>query len=95
MVEIIYTEHLKARLKARKIPLQYPREIYENSEERFVDSISGLNIATKELYYNKKLRTMMIAYKEEGDKVKIITIHPITKEKMINRMLSGRWKRHE
>jgi hypothetical protein len=34
---------------------------------------------------------MMIAYEEKKGIVEIITIHPITEEKIINRTMKGRW----
>lgn len=38
---------------------------------------------------------MMIAYEEKNGEVEIITIHPISDEKIVNRMISGRWIKHE
>ena len=38
---------------------------------------------------------MMIAYDIKDNKVEIITIHPISDEKLINRTLSGRWTENE
>ncbi|MBI2676310.1 MAG: hypothetical protein HYX24_07660 [Candidatus Aenigmarchaeota archaeon] len=94
-MEINYTDHLKKRLKIRKIPEEYPRKIYENPDQKFHDTAEGTFIAIKKLYYNKNVRSMMIAYKESGENVEIITVHPITEEKIINRIMRGRWIRHE
>ena len=86
-----YTKHLETRLKARNIPKEYPEKIYENPEQKFYDTLTETMIATKKLYYNKKTRTMMIAYTEQQNKISIITIHPITEEKIINRTINKRW----
>lgn len=90
-----YTDHLKLRLKIRKIPFDYPKMIYENPEQSFFDNIEGTSIRIKRLKYNNKLRNMMIAYETKGDKAEIITIHPISDEKIINRMISERWTKNE
>jgi hypothetical protein len=86
-----YTEHLKLRLKIRKIPEEYPELIYENPEEKYYDTAEDTFIAIKRLPYNKKVRPMMIAYEEKRDTVEIITIHPITEEKIVTRTVRGRW----
>ena len=91
MIKIEYTEHLKLRLKIRKIHEEYPKKIYENPEQKFFDNVEGTFIAIKKLHYNKKLRNMMIAYEEKNDDVEIITIHPISDEKIINRVMNKRW----
>ena len=95
MVKIEYTEHLKLRLTIRKIPQEYPREIYQKPEQKFFDNLEKTFIAIKKLHYNKKLRNMMIVYEEKQELIEIITIHPITDEKIINRIMSRRWTKNE
>lgn len=92
MNKIIYTSHLKLRLNVRKISYDYPKMILNNPERRFFDILEKRNIAIKRLKYNKKIRNMMVAYENKGDFMEIITIHPISEEKIINRVRSGRWK---
>lgn len=83
------------RLKIRKIPKDYPRQIYGNPEQRFFDTIEDTEIAIKKLYYNGRIRNMMIAFQKKNGLVEIITIHPITEEKIMNRLAKGRWIKHE
>lgn len=90
-MEIILTDHLKLRLKVRKIPREYPELIYNNAEQRYYDVLEKTVIAIKKLKYNNKIRNMMIAYEEKNNKVEIITIHPISEEKIVNRIIRGRW----
>lgn len=90
-MKIKYTDHLKLRVKLRNIPQEYPKVIYDNPEQKFIDVIENRKIAIKKLKYNNKLRNMMIAYDEFDDKVEIITIHPISDEQLINRQVSGRY----
>ena len=95
MGEVVYTNHLNLRLKIRKIPLHYPKIIYENPEQSFFDNLEGTGIRIKRLKYNNKLRNMMVAYETKGNKTEIITIHPINDEKMMSGMMSGRWTKNE
>ncbi|MBI2971419.1 MAG: hypothetical protein HYY37_03320 [Candidatus Aenigmarchaeota archaeon] len=91
MAKISYTAHLKLRLKIRKIPEDYPRKIYKNPEQMFFDVSEETKISIKKLFYNNKVRNMMIAYEEKSGNVEIITIHPVTEEKIINRIMKRRW----
>ena len=84
MEKITCTEHLKTRLKIRKIPEEYPREIYEKAEQKFYDTAEETFIAVKRLHYNQKQRHIMIAYSKNNSDVEIITIPPITEEKIVN-----------
>ena len=95
MAHIGYSEHLKLRLKVRNIPEDYPNQIFQKPEQKFFDNSEKTSIAVKKLHYNKKLRNMMIAYEEKDDLIDIITIHPITDEKIIKRVMSGRWTKNE
>ncbi len=95
MVLIIYTKHLKSRLKSRRIPEDYPNIILKASELRFFDNIEKRNISIKKLKYNGKLRNMMIAYERNSDIVSIVTIHPITENQIVNRIKSMRWEKNE
>jgi hypothetical protein len=95
MAKIEYTEHLRLRLKTRNIPENYPKDIYQKPEQKFFDNVEGTSIAIKKLHYNKRLRNIMIAYEERENTAEIVTIHPITEEKIINRVMSGRWTKNE
>ncbi len=90
-----YTEHLKIRLKLRRIPEDYPNKIYTAPEKKYYDSVENTFIAIKTLYYKGKKRNMMIAYQRKGKTDRIITIHPITDEKILNRIISRRWLEDE
>lgn len=91
MKTVVYTEHLKLRLKLRKIPESYPKIIYESPEEKYYDRAENRQVAIKKLHYNQKIRLMMIAYEEATEKVEIVTIHPMTESKIKNRASRGRW----
>lgn len=95
MADIVYTDHLKLRLKIRKISYDYPNIIFNEPEQEFFDRVEENYIAIKKLKYSNKERNMMIAYEKKGSDIEIITIHPIKEEKIINRTISGRWKKNE
>ena len=92
MNKILYTSHLKLRLKVRKIPYEYPKLILNEPDKRFFDVLEKRAIGIKKLKYNKKIRNMMIVYENKNDVAEIVTIHPISDEKIINRVANGRWK---
>lgn len=83
---------MENRLTLRKIDKDLPRTLLENSREIYLDILTGHHIALaqKELY--GKNREIMVAYKEEGDLIKIITIHPLKEGQKGNRIASGRWR---
>lgn len=90
-MKVNYTNHLKFRIKIRNIPEEYPKLIYENPEQVFIDIFENRKIAIKKLKYNNKLRNMMIAYDEFDHRIEIVTIHPISDKQLINRQVSGRY----
>lgn len=91
MVKIEYTDHLSLRIKIRNFPEEYPRIILKEPDIKLFDKVEKTLIAIKRLKYNGKIRNIMIAYEDKQDIIEIITIHPISDEKIINRKLSGRW----
>lgn len=95
MEKVLYTDHLKLRLKVRNIPNEYPKLIYKNPEQKYYDVVERKFIAIKKLKYNNKTRDMMIAYEEKNEVIEIVTIHPITEEKIINRTINERWIKNE
>lgn len=95
MSKVTYTSHLRLRLKVREIPENYPLLIYKNPDQKYYDVVEEKFIAIKKLKYNKEIRDMMIAYEEKDELVEIITIHPITQEKIVSRIMNERWIKNE
>lgn len=90
-MNIIYTKHLKDRLKERRFPKNYPEKIFLESEEKYIDTIQNSNIAIKKLSYNGKIRKIMVAYTFNAKNVRIHTIHPENNREIKKRIKSGRW----
>ena len=56
-MQIKYSKHIKARIAMRKIEYNLPQRIYENAEERFMDTETGHTIAVKNvIIYGKRKR---------------------------------------
>lgn len=88
---IIYTPHLKKRLKERKFPYGFPKKIYNGAEIRLYDDLRKTCIAIKKLPYGGKSRKISIAYIQEGNCAKIITIHPENDKEINKRIKNRRW----
>ena len=69
--------------------------IFQNPERIFTDLVEGYSIAVKKMYYNNKLREMVLTYEIIGNTAYLITIHPMSNEKILNRVVSGRWVENE
>lgn len=94
-MKIIYREHLRRRLKERKIPKSYPKRIFLNSRQRFFDTGTNHHIAVDELEYADKLKSLAVSYDIIGSQIELITIHPISDTEILNRVESGRWIKDE
>lgn len=88
-MEVRYSAHLRFKLQVRKIPADLPERIYRESNQRFFNHHSVRHIAVMETRYQHRRTLMMIAYDQFPDYVEIITIHPITKTQIEERLQNG------
>lgn len=94
-MKIIFTDHLKTRLKQRGIPTKTVKEVFDQNLENFWDNLRNHHIVTGVVDYQGKTRKVLAAYdKIDKNTAEVITIHPITDEQITQRLNSGRWK-HE
>ena len=93
MKEIVYTDHLKFRIELRHIPDSLPKEIYLGAKERYFDVKTRHMVAVKEVKFAGRMREMMVCYDEKGDRVEIITIHPLKTYQKLHRIKTGRWQK--
>lgn len=87
MKKLHYTKHLSNRLKLRKIPKSIIKKLLKNPDSIFYDVLNKTKIALgkeKEVCY-------MIAFLELTDIINVITIHPIKKLQIKNRLKNKRW----
>ena len=90
-MEIQYSPHLQFKLRVRGIANDLPAQIYRESKQRFYNHHSVRRVAVMETLYLKRRTLMMIAYDQFPDRVEIVTIHPITKSQIQDRVRDGRW----
>jgi hypothetical protein len=93
MKRVSYTPHLELRLRIREIPRDLLRKIYERAEERYLDNATGKFIAVSAAKYKDKLREFAVIYEEEGEEIRIITIHPLKPYQKFSRLQSKRWQK--
>lgn len=92
---IIYTPHLRLRMKIRKIENNLPQQVYEKAKEKYFNSKTGYCIAVSEANYKGKIREIAVIYEETTDEIKLITIYPLKYYEKISKVKSGRWKKSE
>lgn len=92
MKEVVYSQHLEFRLRLRLMPPELPKIIYQNSQEIYLDTVTGLSIAIGQAYYHGKVRELAVAFRED-DKIVLITIHPLKTNQKSHRIASGRWRK--
>lgn len=94
-MKVILKPHLKIRLKARKIPQNYPREVLSQPDNRYFDISTNHMIAVRNLEYIKKLRPMVVAYDIIGEDIEVVTIYPTDDQEIANRIKNKRWIKYE
>ena len=92
-MKIIYTAHLKFRLKVREIPSLLPKEIFKKAQEHYYDSSTGHYVVVHKIKFKDKIREFALTYDKREDVIEIITIHPIKAYQKISRINSGRWQK--
>ncbi len=90
---IIYTDHLRLRMKLRKVPHDLPKQIYLNAKERYRDEITGHCIAVMISDVHGRHREMAVSYDEKDKIVELITVHPIRTFQKLSRIRTGRWRK--
>ena len=94
-MKIVYTDHLKNRLKQREIPLKIIRQVFTQAKEYYFDNLRNHHITVTKVLYKEKVRKVLVAYDTMINAIEAITIHPITDEQIEQRLNSGRWKHEE
>ena len=94
-MKIIYTDHLKLRMKLRSIPKYLPQEIFEEAAERYHDTMTGHKIAVAIAAIRGETREYALSFDEIDDRAVLITIHPIKSAQKTARVKSGRWRSYE
>lgn len=90
-MKLIFTDHLKTRLKQRKIPGKFVRDVFKQSSEKYWDKLRNHHIVVGSFLYGKITRKALVAYDIIGETLEVITIHTITDEQIKQRLSIGRW----
>lgn len=90
---IVYTDHLRLRMKLRGIPHELPKKIYLEARERYSDEATGHGIAVMVCKLHGKSREMAVSYDENNKIVELVTIHPIKSLQKLSRIKTGRWRK--
>lgn len=91
-MEIIYTSHLKFRLKIRNIPYDLPLKVFKQAKEHYYDNLTRHYIAIHHVEFVGKLSEMALTYDKKENVIEMITIHPIKLHQKNSRISSGRWR---
>jgi|SRR3989344_1313132 len=94
-MKLLYTDHLKSRLKQRGIPLIIVKEIFGKPLGYYWDNLRNHYVVVGEVVYKGKRRKVLAAYDKIGKEAEVITVHPITSYEIRQRLNSGRWRREK
>ena len=94
-MKIVYKPHLKIRLKQRKIPFNFPKQIIDSPGKIYFDTLANRNIAVKKILFQEKQRNIVVAYDIIEDTIEIVTIHIISEKEIENKVNLGRWIKYE
>ena len=92
-MKVEYSKHLKNRLKFRKIDYDLPKEIFEQTEEKYLDKETGHFVAVMSVNLYNKNREVMVAYTFHKNYVTLLTIHPLKKGQKEKRINTDRWRK--
>lgn len=92
-MNIIYTAHLKFRLKVRNIPSSLPKKVFKEAKEHYYDNLTSHYVAIHKFEFNNKMKEFAVTYDRKGDVIEIITIHPLKPYQKITRINLGRWRK--
>jgi len=90
---IVYTDHLRFRMKLRGIPQGVPMQIWKEARERYDDRATGHSVAVMTCKIKERAREWALSYDEKEGVIQLITMHPIKALQKLARIKAGRWQR--
>lgn len=90
-VKIRLSDHLKLRIRIRKISKSIPQKIIENAQEIYFDKETEYWIAVKEEKYAGKIRPMIAVFEKGKSDIIIVTVYPSDKKEILAKIEKGRW----
>lgn len=92
---ITYSKHFLKRKGLRGIPDGLAELIYYQADGHYRDVQTGTYVAVKRVSFQGKKRDMALTYSLTGDKIVLVTLHPLKPGQKANRIKSGRWIKYE
>ncbi len=90
-MKIFLSEHLKFRIKVRKINRLLPRKIVENYKELYFDKETKHWIAIRREKYADEIRPIVAVFDRQNSDIVIITVYPSEEKEILSRIGKGRW----
>jgi hypothetical protein len=87
------TKHATEKIKTRRMDLNTVKEVLQNPQYKFYDSLRNSEISAKNIKLDDRIVTLVVAYTRiEGD-YNVITVYPVRdfNEEMDRKVKSGRW----
>ena len=91
--KVVYTDHLRLRIKLRGIPKILPKQIWLAAKERYYDRATQHSIAVMACAVKERMKEYALSYDEKEGVIQLITVHPIKELQKISRIKTGRWQR--
>lgn len=86
-----YSDHVKRRMRERKITQAIVTSVLGKPKHKFIDSETGYIVYTKELVFRGKKRPIAVSVDETTEIATIVTVHPIRERDIISRTENRRW----
>lgn len=92
-MKIRYSNHFEEKMKLRSISRELAENIFSQADNYFEDIQTQTFAAVKRIFFKGKERDIALVYRESGNEVLFITIHPLREKQKENRIQRGRWRK--
>ncbi len=92
-IKVVYTDHLRLRMRLRGIPAVLPKQIWLEARERYYDRATQHSIAVMSCKVRERVKDYALSYDEKDGAIQLITVHPIKLLQKISRIKTGRWQK--
>ena len=94
--EISYLRHFVDQKAVREFPDGFAEMLFRNADYYYYDHLTERFVAVKRTHFKGRERDIVLAYEVASEDVIVfVTITLLKERQQQNRVLSGRWERHE
>ena len=87
-----FSLHFEKQMLERGFDPHFYRQIFEQPDDLFHDTVSGTEAAVKSILHKGAIRDILLVYRFDADgSVVLITIHPLKTNQKERRITRGRW----